>query len=124
VTAKFQIIINDLDEKTLGPVLGALPNGITPEIRRISARPIPSVANVIHNKGESNSYKSKDEMLASWIKQMPQPFASPELVPLIVASGHAAGSITHFLRRAIHAGMIRKVPGTAGTLTRYEKLKA
>ena len=121
MTAKFQVIINDLDEKTLGPVLGALPNGIAPEIRRTSGRdkpPKPIMGGAIHTS------KSKENLLESWINQMPQRFAAAEFIPHIEAAGHAPGSITHFLRRAIHAGLIRKAPGTAGTSTRYEKLKS
>jgi len=39
-SAKFQVIIKDIDEKMLGPILGALPNGIQPEIMRMKGRPM------------------------------------------------------------------------------------
>jgi len=115
MTAKFKIIINDIDEKMLGPILGALPNGIQPEIMRTSGRPI-SAAPIHHQQQKGNA-------LASWIDGMPHQFSSNDFIPIIELNGHAPGSISHFLRRAMKAGLIRKVPGTAGTATRYEKIK-
>ncbi len=64
----------------------------------------------------------KFDNVALWIKQLPAKFRAKDLMEVLGKNGYNPNSITHYLRRATEAKLIRKVPGTQGTLTQYERL--
>ena len=136
--AKFQVIIKNIDETALGPILGGLPNNISPEIMRMHGRTTSKLAPKIEPSEAPKSTTIFESKLApkiepseapkstttfeGWIQQMPAKFRARDLMNYMEKVGANPNSISHFIRRATERKLIRKVPGTAGTITQYERL--
>lgn len=116
--AMFKVVINEITEDRLGPILGALPDGIHPEIMRTQGR--DEVVTV--SKPRTLLPQNRVANVAMWVQGMPQRFTAKAFSEVIAKNGYNANSISHFIRRCVQARLIRKVPGTAGSNTLYEKV--
>lgn len=114
--AKFQVVIKDIREDQLGPILGALPNGITPEISRTQGR-------AIQPKPAASEPRTKPHgSIQAMVAAVPQRFQAKDFVKAIEKNGFNGNSISHFLRQAMKAGLIKKLSGNGGNKTTYEKV--
>lgn len=118
--AKFQVIIKNIDENALGPILGSLPNNIHPEIMRVSGRTTSKLAP--KTEPQPAPIVGKFDNVALWIQQLPVKFRAKDLMGVLEKNGYNPNSISHYLRRATEAKLIRKMAGTQGSATQYERL--
>ena len=119
---KFKVTVSkEVEEKMLGSFLASLPDDLTIDIARL---PEETNKRKTSFSNANTPHERKDIIdLEKVLREVSFTFPSKELIPEIVKAGFSAGSISHFIRRCINAGLLKKVDGTAGTATLYEKIK-
>lgn len=123
--AKFEVIISDIDEDQLGPMLGKMPDNLTIGIKLMQRAEITKAATTTPAARKAPPFAALPNGRRATVEQMiaamPQQFQAKDFVPVIEAAGFNGNSITHFLRMAMDRKLIEKIPGLFGNKSAYRK---